>query len=105
MNKIRKDSLRVLSGRKLGKFEGLYTKMYVINYLLQMGIDFLAIIYRFENNLLNKNAASFHIKEQLILYILTKLSKLIDQYALDLNRRDPGLPQLNYNNRTMQVER
>ena len=92
MNRIRKDSLRVLSGRKLGKFEGLYTKMYVINYLLQMGIDFLAIIYRFENDIFDKSLASFHIKEQLILHILTKLSKFIDKYSLFLNKRDPSYP-------------
>ena len=66
--------------------------MFVVNYLLKMSTDFVVIIYRFENDIFDKSLASFHIKEQLILHILTKLSKFIDKYSLFLNKRDPSYP-------------
>ena len=51
-------------------------------------MNFSLINYRVKKDLFNKNLASFIMKEQLILYILKRVSNIIDDKSKNMSLKD-----------------
>ena len=75
------------SGR-LDYYESFFSKLFAVKYLIELAIGFQLVYYRLYKDLFNEHLAAFHIKEQLIIQILVRVSKIIDQKSRVVSRKD-----------------